>query len=76
MKAENNIKQYIKESGYKSYFIAEKIGCSPSDISRWISGERKPSRERLKKLSQVLRTSMKNLYPSFEFSREYHRLNN
>ncbi len=76
MKAENNIKQYIKESGYKSYFIADKIGCSPSDISRWISGERKPSRERLKKLSQVLRTSMKNLYPSFEFSREYHRLNN
>ena len=76
MKAENNIKQYIKESGYKSYFIADKIGCSPSDISRWISGERKPSRERLKKLSQILRTSMKNLYPSFEFSREYHRLNN
>ena len=73
---ENNIKHYIRESGYKSYFIADKIGCSPSDISRWISGERRPSRDRLKKLSQVLRTSMKSLYPSFNFRREYHRLDN
>tara|TARA_R100000808_G_C2153091_1_gene162987 strand:+ start:1426 stop:1656 length:231 start_codon:yes stop_codon:yes gene_type:complete len=74
MELENNIKEYIKKSGYKSYFIADKIGCNPSDISRWISGERRPSRERLRRLSKLLRIPMKDLYPSFNFSREYHKL--
>ena len=67
----NNIKQYINKSGYKSKFIAEQVGCFPSDISHYIAGNRMPNRERLKKLSQILKCRMKDLYPTIKFEVTY-----
>ena len=29
----NKIKKYIDNSGYRCNYIADRIGCSPSDIS-------------------------------------------
>ena len=77
----NNVKDYIDESGYRSNFIADFVGCHPSDISRWISGERKPSQERLKKLCEIIKSSiairkcsMRDLYPDIKWSKSYRSL--
>ena len=70
---ENNIKEYILNSGLKSRFIASKIGCSPSDISRWISGESRPNRKRLRDLSKLLKVPMYRLYNVDECCRKYIR---
>ena len=67
----NNIYEYIDKSGYKSKFIAEQVGCFPSDISHYIAGNRMPNRERLKRLSQILRCGMKDLYPSIKYQVTY-----
>ncbi len=67
----NNIKEYIEKSGYKSKFIAQQVGCFPSDISHYIAGNRMPNRERLKKLSQILKCRMKDLYPTIKFEVTY-----
>lgn len=74
---ENNIKEYIDRSGYKTNFLADQMGCHPSDISHYISGERFPSRDRLNKLCVTLKTSptikkcnLKDLYPTIRFTRE------
>ena len=69
----NKIKDYILRSGLKSNFIAKKIGCSPSDISRWISGDRKPNRNRLRSLSSLLRVPMYKLYDAENCSRIYEK---
>ena len=69
----NNIKKYINDSGYRSNYVADRIGCSPSDISHWIAGERSPSRERLKKLAKLLRVPMNELFPVNNCSRIYRR---
>ena len=77
----NNVKLYIDDSGYKSKFIEEYLGCHPSDISRWISGDRTPSQDRLKKLCEILRSSiavkhctMKDLYPDIKWGKSYRSL--
>jgi transcriptional regulator with XRE-family HTH domain len=66
-KETNNIKEYIEKSGYKSKWIAEQVGCFPSDISHYISGKRMPNRERLRRLSNLLKCRMKDLYPDLRF---------
>ena len=67
----NNIKEYIEKSGYKSNHIAKQVGCFPSDISHYIAGKRMPNRERLKKLSKILKCRMKDLYPNIKYSVTY-----
>ena len=74
---DNNIKEYIERSGYRTNFLAKQIGCHPSDISHYISGDRVPNRERLGRLCSILKTSpeiqkcnQKDLYPSIRFTRE------
>ena len=69
----NKIKECIDDSGYRCNYIADKIGCSPSDISHWIAGERRPNRDRLKKLAKLLRVSMNELFPVKDCSRVYRR---
>jgi len=59
----NNIKQVIKDSGYRKNWIAEQIGVKPSHISMWISSERKPSKERIRKLCKVVGCKVKDLFP-------------
>ena len=74
---DNNIKEYIDKSGYRTNFLADQMGCHPSDISHYISGDRLPNRERLSKLCSILKTSptikkcnLKDLYPGIRFTRE------
>ena len=67
----NNIKEYIEKSGYKSKYVAKKVGCFPSDISHYIAGNRMPNRDRLKKLSHLLKCRMKDLYPNIKYSVTY-----
>ena len=43
----NNIKKVIWDSGLRKGYIAEQMGIVPSNISNWISGERKPSKSNI-----------------------------
>ena len=77
----NLVKYYIDESGYRYNFVADYVGCHPSDISRWISGERFPSQDRLKRLCDVIKSSinikkcsMRDIYPDIKWSKSYRSL--
>ena len=59
----NNIKQVIKDSGYRKNWIAEQIGVKPSHISMWIGESRKPSKERIRKLCKIVGCKVKDLFP-------------
>ena len=59
----NNIKQVIWDSGYRKNYVAEQIGVHPSHISMWISGTRKPSKPRVRKLCKLLNCKVKDLFP-------------
>tara|TARA_Y100001963_G_C6582536_1_gene354131 strand:- start:214 stop:459 length:246 start_codon:yes stop_codon:yes gene_type:complete len=67
----NNINKHIAKSGLKKTFIAEQIGVHRTDISNWISGNRKPNRERLRLLARILKCNMSDLYESGEFRTTY-----
>tara|TARA_Y100000034_G_C6525335_1_gene226180 strand:+ start:49 stop:276 length:228 start_codon:yes stop_codon:yes gene_type:complete len=60
----NNIKKVINESGLKSKWIAEQIGCADTDISNWCSENRHPSHDRLIKLTKILGVTIQALYPN------------
>ena len=59
----NNIKQVIWDSGYRKNYIAEKIGVPPSHISMWISENRVPSKDRVRKLCKILNCKAGDLFP-------------
>ena len=59
----NNIKQVIWDSGYRKNYVAEQIGVHPSHISMWISGTRKPSKPRIRKLCKLLSCKVMDLFP-------------
>ena len=59
----NNIKKVIWNSGYRKNYIAEKIGVPPSHISMWISGDRLPNSDRVRKLCKILGCKAADLYP-------------
>lgn len=72
----NNIKEYIKKSGYKNDFLSQELGCHKTEISQWIAGRRQPSHERLKKLCTILKSSpkikrcnMSDLLPNIKFTK-------
>jgi len=59
----NNIKQVIKNSGYRKNWIAEQIGVKPSHISMWIGESRKPSKARIRAMCKILRCKVADLFP-------------
>ena len=59
----NNIKKVIYDKGLLKNHIARKMGIVPSNISNWISGERTPSKPRIKMLCKILGCKEKDLYP-------------
>ena len=59
----NNIKQVIKDSGYRKNWIAEQIGVKPSHISMWISGERTASKPRIRAMCKILKCKVADLFP-------------
>ena len=59
----NRIKEVIWASGYRKNYIAEQIGVPPSHISMWISEERKPNDDRIKKMCKILGCKVNALFP-------------
>ena len=59
----NNIKKVIWNSGYRKNYIAKEIGVPPSHISMWISEDRKPSSDRVRKLCKILNCKVRDLFP-------------
>jgi len=59
----NNIKQVIWKSGYRKNYIAKEIGVPPSHISMWISEDRKPSSDRVRKLCKILNCKVRDIFP-------------
>ena len=59
----NKIKEVIWDSGLRKNYIAEKMNIQPSHISMWISGSRKPSKERVRKLCKILGCKVKDIFP-------------
>ena len=60
----NNIDKVIWDSGLRKGFIAEQMGIKQSNISMWISGERVPSKPRIRMLCRLLKCKVKDLFPS------------
>ena len=59
----NRIKEVIWNSGYRKNYIAEQIGVHPSIISMWISENRVPSKDRVRKLCKILNCKAGDLFP-------------
>ena len=59
----NKIKEVIWNSGYRKNYIAEQIGVHPSIISMWISENRVPSKDRVRKLCKILNCKAGDLFP-------------
>ena len=65
----NNIKKTIKTKGLKSSWVCEQINLNPSVLSLYCSGVRVPNQKRLRQLSRVLNTSIKELFPDVKIKR-------
>ena len=59
----NNIKKVIWKSGFRKGYIAEQMGIAQSNISNWISGDRKPSKPNIRMLCKILKCKVKDLFP-------------
>ena len=67
----NYIKERINDEGRTNVWLAKKLGCHRTEISQWISGRRKPSRERLRELAKLLKCNMSDLYNKGQFKTTY-----
>ena len=68
---ENHIKEFARKEGRNNVWLAKELGCHRTEISQWIAGRRKPSRERLRRLAKLLRCNMSDLYDSGQFRTTY-----
>ena len=59
----NNIKKVIRTSGLRKNYIAEQMGVKPSNISMWISGDRVPSKPRIRMMCKILGCKVTELFP-------------
>ncbi len=65
----NNIKKTIRSKGLKSSWVCEQINLNPSVLSLYCSGARIPNQKRLRQLSKVLNTSIRQLFPEVKIRR-------
>lgn len=57
MPISQNMKKARTEAGLSQIALANKLGVSQKDISRWENGERVPTIQSLKKFCEVLKIS-------------------
>lgn len=57
----NKIKAARLAAGLTQIQLAEAVGCTQKDISRWESGKHEPSISTLKRIAQALKCSMDDL---------------
>ncbi len=55
------LKEIIRTRGMKQTFIAQKIGVSVVTVSNWVQGKSAPNEKHLKKLSELLEVSAKDI---------------
>ena len=58
----NKIKETLAKKGLKGSWLADQIGCHPTEISQWISGRRKPNLTKAIKVANVLNCSVEELF--------------
>ena len=62
----NRIKELLARNGLKVKWIAEQIGCHPTEVSNWISGRRVPNLQRAIKIASLLGCAVEDLFPITE----------
>ena len=60
----NRIKELLARNGLKVKWVAEQIGCHPTEVSNWISGRRTPSLPRAIKIASLLGCAVEDLFPT------------
>lgn len=66
----NKLKEVIAASGLRKNWIADKLNVKPSNISMWISEERKPSKARIRELCKVLKCKVGDIFPELKKRRQ------
>ena len=62
----NRIKELLARNGLKVKWVAEKVGCHPTEVSQWIAGRRTPSLLRAIKIANLLGCTVEYLFPTTE----------
>lgn len=57
----NRIKTVLSDNGRTNKWLAEKIGKSPTTVSRWCTNESQPPLETLYQISILLNTDIREL---------------
>lgn len=58
----SKIGELIELKGYKKKYIAKLMGITPEQLSRWISGNSKPTIDKAFKLAKLLECKVDDLY--------------
>lgn len=59
----NKIKELLASRGLKVKWVANEIGCHPTEVSNWISGRRMPSLVRAIKLAELVGVAVEDIFP-------------
>ena len=62
----NRIKELLARNGLKVKWIAEQVGCHPTEVSQWIAGRRTPSLRRAIKIASLLACTVEDLFPTIK----------
>jgi len=66
----NKIKKFINERGMKTTFVIEKVGLSTSAFYDIMNGKAVPSLKNARKIAEVLKVSLDELFPEEDFNIE------
>jgi transcriptional regulator with XRE-family HTH domain len=56
-----NLRDILYRKGYTQQDFANKLGVRQETVSRWVNGVTRPRADMLKKMSQILHVSIKDL---------------
>ena len=62
----NRIKELLARNGLKVKWVAEQIGCHPTEVSQWIAGRRTPNLPRAIKIANLLGCTVEDVFPTTE----------
>ena len=60
----NRIKELLARNGLKVKWLAEQIGCHPTEVSQWIAGRRTPNLTRAIRIASILGCTVEDLFPT------------
>lgn len=56
-----NLRDILYKRGYTQQDFADKLGVRQETVSRWVNGVTRPRADMLKRMSQILHVSIKDL---------------